>query len=143
MTRVVVDPNVLIAALLSPRGAPAALYGELAGGRFDLVVSPQLLAELERVLSREKFRRYASLDQAHRYIRAIARLAVLAEDPPPLPGVTADPADDYLVALARAEQADLIVSGDRHLLELEHPRPPVVTPRAFLEQLAGGSTARE
>lgn len=105
MTRAVVDPNVLIAALLSPRGAPAALYGELAGGRFDLIVSPQLLAELERVLSREKFRRYASRDQAHRYIRAIARLAVLAEDPPPLPGVTADPADDYLVGLARAEQA--------------------------------------
>ena len=102
---------------------------------FDLIVSPQLLAELERVFSREKFRHYASLDQVHRYIRAIARLAVLAEDSPPLPGVTADPADDYLVALARAEQADVIVSGDRHLLELEQPRPPVLIPRAFVEQL--------
>jgi len=51
---------VLSAALPSPRGEPAALYGELAGGRFDLTASPRLLAELERVLSREKFRRYTS-----------------------------------------------------------------------------------
>lgn len=55
MARVVVDPNVLVAALISPRGAPAALYGALAGGRFELIASPLLLAELERVLSREKF----------------------------------------------------------------------------------------
>lgn len=149
MARVVVDPNVLVAALISPRGAPAALYGGLAGGRFELIASPQLLAELERVLSREKFRRYASLDQAHRYVRAIARLAVLAEDPPALPGVTADPADDYLVALARAEGADVIVSGDRHLLELEQPRPPVVTARAFVDEIvavdaaSGGASERD
>ena len=91
MARVVVDPNILVAALISPRGAPAALYGGLAGGRFELIASPQLLAELERVLSREKFRRYASLDQVQRYVRAIARLAVLVEDAPALPGVTADP----------------------------------------------------
>jgi putative PIN family toxin of toxin-antitoxin system len=94
VARVVVDPNVLVAAMISPRGAPAALYGALAGGRFELIASPQLLSELERVLSREKFRRYASLDQAHRYVRAIARLAILVEDPLALPGVTADPADD-------------------------------------------------
>jgi hypothetical protein len=37
----------------------------------------------------------------------------------------------------------LIVSGDRHLLELEQPLPPVLTPRAFVEQLGGGAAARE
>jgi uncharacterized protein len=96
--------------------------GALAGGRFELIASPQLLAELERVLSREKFRRYASLDQAYSFVRAVARLAVLVEDLAPTPGATADPGDDYLVALARAQDADAIVSGDRHLLGLEQPR---------------------
>jgi putative PIN family toxin of toxin-antitoxin system len=139
VARVVVDPNVLIAALISPRGAPAALYGALAAGRFELVASPLLLAELERVLSREKFRRYASLDQAHGYVRAIARLALLVDDPTPLPGATPDPGDDYIVALARAEHVDAIVSGDRHLLELQQARPPVLTPRAFVDQLPGGT----
>ncbi|MBB4663920.1 putative toxin-antitoxin system toxin component, PIN family [Conexibacter arvalis] len=142
MARVVVDPNVLIAALISPRGAPAALYRALAAGRFELVVSPQLLAELERVLMREKFRRYASLDQAHGYVRAVARLAVLADDPAPTPGATPDPGDDYLVALARAEGVDAIVSGDRHLLGLEQPEPPVLSARAFLDQLDEGEHPR-
>lgn len=138
MARVVVDPNVLIAALISPRGAPAALYRALAAGRFELVVSPQLLAELERVLMREKFRRYASLDQAHGYVRAVARLAALAEDPAPTPGATPDPGDDYLVALAQSEGVDAIVSGDRHLLDLEKPEPPVISARAFVDLLAEG-----
>ena len=31
--------------------------------------------------------------------------------------------------------ADLMVSGDRHLTELRNPRPPVLSPREFLEQL--------
>jgi hypothetical protein len=46
--------------------------------------------------------------------------------------VTADPADDYLFALALSGRADLIVSGDRHLTEVTRP---VVTPREFGNRL--------
>jgi predicted nucleic acid-binding protein len=46
--RAVFDPNVLIAALISPIGAPAALFLALTRGRFELIVSAHLLAELER-----------------------------------------------------------------------------------------------
>ncbi len=56
-----------------------------------------------------------------------------------MPGLTADPDDDYLVALARAAGADYLVSGDRHLLELTDPEPPVLTPREFLALLEGGA----
>ncbi len=141
MARVVFDPNVLIAALISPRGAPGALYLALARGRFELVVSPQLLAELERVLARAKFRRYASLEQTRAFVEAVGRLAILVDDAPPTPGLTADPADDYLVALARAAKVDALVSGDRHLLALDDSRPPVLTPRTFLEQLSDAQSS--
>jgi predicted nucleic acid-binding protein len=60
---------------------------------------------------------------------------VILDDPPPLPGVSPDPDDDYLIALARAADADCIVSGDVHLLGLPDPSPPVFTPREFLERL--------
>jgi predicted nucleic acid-binding protein len=46
VTRVILDPNVLVAALISPRGAPAALYLALTRGAFELIASPQLLREL-------------------------------------------------------------------------------------------------
>jgi predicted nucleic acid-binding protein len=42
VTRVVLDPNVLIAALISPRGAPADIYRGLTRGRFESVTSPQI-----------------------------------------------------------------------------------------------------
>ena len=51
-------------------------------------------------------------------------------------GLTPDPGDDYLVALARAAKVHVLVSGDPHLSELKQARPPVLTPRAFLRRLA-------
>lgn len=45
------------------------------------------------------------------------------------------PDDDYLIALARIANADYLVSGDRHLLDLAEPNPPVLTSRQFLDLL--------
>jgi predicted nucleic acid-binding protein len=47
---------------------------------------------------------------------------------------SADPGDDYLLALAEAERA-VLVSGDRHLHALAG-QLPILAPRAFLDQLA-------
>lgn len=52
MRRVVVDPNVLISARLSPGGTPARLLTAWMEGQFELVVSPALLVELTGVLDR-------------------------------------------------------------------------------------------
>ena len=49
--RAVLDVNVLIAALLSPTGAPAQIVSRWLGGEFELIVSGNLLAELERALA--------------------------------------------------------------------------------------------
>jgi predicted nucleic acid-binding protein len=49
--------------------------------------------------------------------------------------VTADPDDDYLVALAVAAGADALVSGDVHLTELVDAPVIVLTPRQVLERL--------
>ena len=46
--RAVLDPNVLISALLAPKGAPGQVLAKWVIGEFELVVSPLLLAELER-----------------------------------------------------------------------------------------------
>lgn len=56
--------------------------------------------------------------------------------------VPEDPDDDYIPGLAVMGNAEAIVSGDRHLLDLEIARDrenqeiaSVITPREFLEQL--------
>ena len=67
------------------------------------------------------------------FIAAIAEDALLVDDPPAQPGLSPDPDDDYLITLARAANADYLISGDRHLLDLDDPEPPVLTPRQLLD----------
>lgn len=135
MLRVVLDPGVLVSAVISPTGPPAEALDAWRDGEFDLIVSPELLDELEDVLLRTKFRGYVSPEQVSAYVEALAAEAVAFEDPSDPPRVTADPGDDYLVALARAAGADLLVSGDKHLLALADSPVSVVTPREMLERL--------
>ncbi len=82
-------------------------------GRWRLVASPLLYEELSGVLLRPKFRRYASEDEVHLFVVRLTERAELVNDPANRPRVTADPKDDYLVALAAAAEADALVSGDR------------------------------
>jgi putative PIN family toxin of toxin-antitoxin system len=54
--RVVIDPAVLVSALISPLGNPAVLWQAVRDERLELITSPRLLAELAGVLQRQKFR---------------------------------------------------------------------------------------
>jgi putative PIN family toxin of toxin-antitoxin system len=99
-----------------------------------LIVNRRLLFELETV--REKFRRYISFADVLGYVVWLHEHAETGLVPVEFPSYTADPDDDYLVALALSSGADFLVSGDRHLLELGDDAPVrVLTPRRFLEEL--------
>lgn len=134
MPRAVLDPNVLVSALISPFGASAQLLVALRAGAFELVTSPLLLSELSDVLGREKFRRYASEAEVEAYVLLIRRESIVVDDPEPAEPLGEDPDDEYLVALARAGRVEALVTGDAHLLRLR-AQIPARTPREFLESL--------
>ena len=132
--RAVVDTNVLISGVLW-FGAPHRLLGCAGQGRLTLVSCPELLEAFAAVIVRPAFARY--LDRAG--VKAddvIARLNRLVEvgHPMPLPGpVSLDPDDDGVLALAAVSRVDLIVSGDRDLLDLDSFRGiPIVDAAAAL-----------
>lgn len=132
MARAVLDPGVLVSALITPAGRPAKLLLSARAGSFELIVSPHLLDELETVLRREKLRRYVDLDGVTAYLDVLRRDAQLAADPDAPPPISCtDPDDDYLIALAHSQSAAL-VSGDSDLLELAE-EIPVFSPAEFLE----------
>ena len=134
MVRAVLDAKVLISAILSPRGSPARLLLAWQAGAFELVASPALLAELARALGYPKLARLIPPADADAFVAWIARSAILAADPKAAPAIrSADPNDDYLLALATAERA-VLVSGDGHLTVLAD-RLPVRTPAEFLASL--------
>jgi putative PIN family toxin of toxin-antitoxin system len=132
--RAVLDPNVIISALLSPTGSPARVLRAWVDGHYELVVSPLLLAELDRALAYPKLRKRIAAEDARAVITWLSGSATQAADPAgPSPITSPDPGDDYLLALAAAQRAWL-VSGDGHLLGLAAPLP-IVSSVSFLATL--------
>ena len=134
--RAILDVNVLISALISPSGSPARLLLAWQEGRFELIVSPALLAELRRALAYPKLERLVPPADADAFVAWLSRSALLARDatdPPPIHA--ADPNDDYLLALAAEQRAEL-VSGDGHLLALVGDYP-IAGPADFLATILG------
>lgn len=84
-SRAVLDPNVLVAALISPGGPPRAIIVAWTEDRFELVVSTALLGELRDVLSRSKFQRWVNADTATMFVDGLhedAAIVVMADDSP-------------------------------------------------------------
>jgi uncharacterized protein len=134
--RAVLDPNVVISALLSRQGSPAKVLRAWRDGAYELVVSELLLSELERALGYPKVRVHIEEDEASELLDLLGREAERAEDPSEGPAVLSpDPGDDYLIALASTARA-VIVSGDGHLLGMAE-QIPVFSPSAFLALLEG------
>lgn len=131
------DPGVIVAALITPAGVCGRVLRGALDSEYAIVVSPELLAELEDVLLREKFRPYLSGAEAATAMSLLARVADLRADPGEVSRISPDPDDDYLIALARAAQVDYLVSGDGDLVQLTQVEPPIVTPREFLNRLLG------
>lgn len=133
--RAVLDANVIISGLLSPSGNAARLLRAWERGEYDLIVSGSLLAELARALAYPKLRRRISEEDGRTFLDWLAESATSANDPETPPDVrSADPGDDDVIALA-ASRVAILVSGDKHLLELAD-EIPVFTPAAFLDLLS-------
>jgi uncharacterized protein len=135
----VLDTNVLLSGLLW-RGPSYALLEQVRSGSVTFLSSPELLAELSEVLARPKFDAIVSRSGTTR-AHMLAQIRMLAEvtDPPPLTQpVCRDPDDDAVLALARAAQADVIVSGDDDLLSLtSFEGIPIMNPAQALARALG------
>lgn len=133
--RFVLDPNVLVSAVVAD-GVSRRLFDLWRGERrYELIVCPMLLGELADVLARERFGRFITPDDREVLMTLLHTEATLVTDPTHVPHVTADPDDDYLVALAQREHVDFIVSGDSDLTALREIDPPVLTPAEALTRL--------
>lgn len=131
--RAVLDPNIIISAALSPAGSPARVLRAWLDGSFELVASPKLLGELDRALAYSELRKRIPEEDARALVQLIERGSVVRDDPEDPPTVSRDRGDDYLIALAKQNEA-ILVSGDTDLLELA-PGLPVFSAAAFLDWL--------
>ena len=135
--RLVLDTNIVASGLLWD-GTPARIIDAAYEGAIEIYTSRILLAELNSILKREKFSKAiaASGLGIEGLVLGYAELALLVEPLPIPPTIIADPDDDHVLACALTAQADLIVSGDKHLLNLGiFQNIDIITAAQFIERI--------
>ena len=129
--RAVLDPNVIVSAVLSRSGTPAKVLRAWLTVPTSWWPRPVLLAELQRVLEYPKIASRVSPSEAAELLDLLRRQARLVADPESPPTVRSpDPGDDYLISLAEAAQA-VIVSGDADLQNVADRRRSIHPPRSW------------
>jgi putative PIN family toxin of toxin-antitoxin system len=137
--RVVLDANQFISAVLVPVGHPAQILQAWRARRFDLVISPAIIAEIRQVLlyPRLQSKHGWEAERVDAFLAELVATAIIVPDEPAVPVIADDPTDDQYVACALTVGARYIVSGDEHLQKLgEYRGIQIVSPAAFLSLLA-------
>jgi len=134
--RVILDTNVLVAALIVSDGPPHQLFEAFLNDRFTLITSDTQIEELSRVTRYPAIRSLIHPAQAGRLINAVRSLSVLLEKLTPV-NVSRDPHDDYLFAMAHAGAADYLATGDKTgvLAVRRYRRTQIVTTRSMVNIL--------
>jgi hypothetical protein len=134
VTRVVIDTNVVVSGLLFV-GVPGKLIALWKGGRIRPLASKEIIDEYLRVLAYTKFQLSEQEINYLLYQEILPYFEIIGTKPGP--GIVKqDPSDDMFIHCAAAGKANMIISGDRHLLALKsYGRIKILTPSQFLKQL--------
>ena len=139
MLRAVLDANVIISALIQPKGPSGRIVASLLEeSSFELVASPAILAEVRRSLTYPKVRKYIKVSDkdVDLLVAALALIAQPVEGILRVKAVAEDPDDNKYIEAALEGRAQFIVTGDSHLKSLKSYRGiRIVTPRVFLDLL--------
>ena len=136
MIRAVLDANVLVSAILSPKGIPARILKAWRDEKFLLLISRAILDEIGRVLRYPKIRKRHlwSERKIQMFLEDLSRLAILTPGKLLLTIIADDPSDNRYVECAVEGDANYLVSGDDHLLKLgAYEDVLIVTPRDFVD----------
>lgn len=131
--RVVFDPNVIISGFLFG-GPPRRLLRYALDGSIQSFTSLPILDKVRNVLQRPKFG--LTPDQALTLIEELHDLREVVTSRERIQVISADPDDNAILECAQAANADLIVSGDAHLLDLgQWQGVDILTPAAAVQKI--------
>ena len=121
------------------QGLPAQVLNAWREGRYMLVTSPPIIAEIVEVLESPRIAKKYSVGQedVERLVDLLRTDTILVPGRAAIKGaVLRDPRDEMFLACAVEARADCVVSGDRHLLDLQTYRDiPILTVKEFAEKL--------
>lgn len=129
--KVVADTNVLISGLLW-NGKESDILKLIKLGELTNFISPQIIMELQNVLSRKKFR--LTEKEINAAMGEILSMSKIIDPKMKINAVKDDPDDNIILECAVEGKADCIISGDEHLLNMgEYHEIPIMPARDILK----------
>src|SRR5437867_12050512 len=122
---VVFDCNVFAGGLINPTGSAGECIERVLDGELVLFLSEFVIGEIRRIPQKETPRRLGVTDEkVQALLSRLLPVCHLVENPPSVYQHPIDPKDSHYVDLAVASDAKLIVSRDKHLLNLSDASKP-------------------
>jgi putative PIN family toxin of toxin-antitoxin system len=131
--RVILDTNVVVAALRSSRGASAQILRLVSVRECSIAISASLVFEYEEVLVRELVPAFVSLEQVDQVIKFLCAIGEQHDPSPVNRPFLSDPDDDFLVDLAVSAGVEYVVTHNvRDLDGAKDYGITAITPGQFL-----------
>ena len=140
MLTVVPDVNVLVSSLIKQRGPIQRIQAAWEADTLLFVTSAPIIAKTDEVLHREKITSLFSMpglaeERIQRFLATLRQRAMQTPYQLDLKVVEKDPEDDTIIIAAVESNADCIISGDKHLKDLDtYQGIPILTPAQFVDQ---------
>lgn len=133
MIGVVLDTNIVVSALLRPKGLEDQVFRLCLTGRLHLYVSPAVTAEYELVLPRPKFK--LEPREVTKVLANLQRAAVVVH-PDSVVHVVSDEPDNRFLECAEKAQADFLVTGNKRHFPKRWKTTQIVNAKEFIAIIA-------
>jgi len=133
--KIVLDANLFASALIKPDSNPGKILGLVHQNQVELILSPAVIKEIKRILLYPKIKKYhrKTAEEIDAYFDDILMFAWIVEGNETVEVIKDDPTDNKYLACASEGEADYIVSGDHHLLNIENYQEiEIIKAKAFL-----------
>ena len=134
--KLILDTNVLVSALIQPSYPFLIVDRILADGNLQLCLSQELFAEYVEVLNREKFKKFPDFHFRAQIFLADIETQALLFNPTVTLNIINDSADNRLLELAEASNADYIITGNTNDFNMtSYKETKIVSPKELFEIL--------
>ena len=135
MLKIIIDTNVIIAAIHNPVGKPALVLSIALSEMPEMIsmyISPEIWGEYLEIFGREKFN-YFNKNHVKTLLSQIRQRAILIKPSLAVSAIKIDPADNRFLECALAAEADFLVTGNtKHFPFKKFHRTRIVSPHEFL-----------
>jgi len=133
--KIVIDANLFASGLIKPNSNPGKILDLVQQNQVELILSPPVIKEIKRILLYPKIKKYhrKTPEEIDAYFEDILMFAWIVEGDETAKVIKDDPTDNKYLACAFEGEADYIISGDHHLLDIEKCRGiEIIKARTFL-----------